>query len=44
MPEKRTFVVRFDGRVPPRIGEMLELEITPWESTRSIPQTGDRIG
>ena len=43
-PGAKPFVVRFDGRVPPRIGEILELAITPGEEHAFDPQTGDRIG
>jgi multiple sugar transport system ATP-binding protein len=40
---QKHFVVRFDGRVPPRIGEMLELDLNLDEQHAFNPETGERI-
>jgi multiple sugar transport system ATP-binding protein len=37
-------VIRFDGRVPPRIGESLTLTVRPEEEHVFNPETGERIG
>jgi multiple sugar transport system ATP-binding protein len=40
----KQFIVRFDGRVPPRIGEMLKIGVRPGEEHAFNPDTGERIG
>jgi len=49
MPEEdelnaKQLVVRFDGRVPPRIGETVSVEIRPEEEHAFNPETGERLG
>jgi multiple sugar transport system ATP-binding protein len=40
----KQFIVRFDGRVPPRIGETLHVEIRTGEEHAFNPETGERLG
>ncbi|MCU1655557.1 MAG: carbohydrate transporter ATP-binding protein family [Pseudonocardiales bacterium] len=43
-PADKHFIVRFDGRVPPRIGEVLDLDVQPGEEHAFHPETGERLG
>jgi multiple sugar transport system ATP-binding protein len=43
-PGERHFIVRFDGRVPPRIGEVLTLDVHQGEEHAFHPTTGERLG
>ncbi len=43
-PMDKQFVVRFDGRVPPRIGDTLMVESRPGEEHAFNPETGERLG
>jgi multiple sugar transport system ATP-binding protein len=43
-PEDKPFNVRFDGRVPPRIGDTLSLNVLPKEEHAFHPETGERLG
>ncbi|MDT4937276.1 MAG: multiple sugar transport system ATP-binding protein [Pseudonocardiales bacterium] len=38
------FIVRFDGRVPPHIGDILRLDVRTGEDHVFHPQTGERLG
>ena len=38
------YVVRFDGRVPPRIGETLSINVRPGEEHAFHPETEERLG
>jgi multiple sugar transport system ATP-binding protein len=38
------FIVRFDGRVPPRIGEILDLDVRSGEEHAFNPESGERVG
>jgi multiple sugar transport system ATP-binding protein len=38
------FVVRFDGRVPPRIGDVIRVTARAGESHAFHPETGERLG
>jgi len=40
----KQLVVRFDGRVPPRIGDTISVEIRPDEEHAFSPETGERLG
>jgi multiple sugar transport system ATP-binding protein len=40
----RPFVVRFDGRVPPKIGDHISLDVRTEESHAFNAETGERIG
>jgi multiple sugar transport system ATP-binding protein len=40
----KPFNVRFDGRVPPRIGDTLSLDVLPKEEHAFHPETGERLG
>jgi len=42
--DDKNFVARFDGRVPPRIGDMLTLEVRTSEEHAFHPETGERLG
>jgi multiple sugar transport system ATP-binding protein len=42
--EARDYVVRFDGRVPPRIGDTVGLEVRANEAHVFNPDTGERLG
>ncbi|MCL2393336.1 MAG: sn-glycerol-3-phosphate ABC transporter ATP-binding protein UgpC [Acidimicrobiaceae bacterium] len=43
-PDDTPYVVRFDGRVPPRIGEVLNLRVRNKEEHVFNPETGERLG
>ncbi len=43
-PDDKHFVVRFDGRIPPTIGETLTLSVQPNEEHAFHPETGERLG
>jgi multiple sugar transport system ATP-binding protein len=40
----KPFVVRFDGRVPPKIGNDIVLDIRTEETHVFNPDTGERVG
>jgi multiple sugar transport system ATP-binding protein len=40
----KPFVVRFDGRVPPKIGQEISLEVRTEEAHAFHPETGERLG
>ncbi|MBV9593162.1 MAG: sn-glycerol-3-phosphate ABC transporter ATP-binding protein UgpC [Actinobacteria bacterium] len=40
----RHFVVRFDGRVPPRLGDTITVEARQGEEHAFNPETGERLG
>jgi len=42
--EDRPYVVRFDGRVPPHIGENLTIDVRVNEEHAFNPETGERLG
>jgi len=42
--DDKHFIVRFDGRVPPRIGEVLTLAVRTGEEHAFHPETGQRLG
>ncbi|HEY8300772.1 MAG TPA: sn-glycerol-3-phosphate ABC transporter ATP-binding protein UgpC [Jatrophihabitans sp.] len=42
--DARPYVVRFDGRVPPRIGEVLTIGVRTGEEHAFHPETGERLG
>jgi multiple sugar transport system ATP-binding protein len=44
VPDSRPYVVRFDGRVPPRIGEVLTISVRTGEEHAFHPETGERLG
>jgi multiple sugar transport system ATP-binding protein len=49
MPEEdelnaKQFVVRFDGRIPPRIGDTISVEIRTGEEHAFSPESGERLG
>lgn len=43
-PSDRYLVVRFDGRVPPRIGETIPLAVRSDELHAFHPASGERLG
>jgi multiple sugar transport system ATP-binding protein len=43
-PDEKPFVVRFDGRVPPRIGDNLTIDVRTNEEHAFNPETGARLG
>jgi multiple sugar transport system ATP-binding protein len=43
-PHEKPFNVRFDGRVPPRIGDTMNLDVQPNEEHVFHPETGERLG
>jgi multiple sugar transport system ATP-binding protein len=43
-PDSRPYVVRFDGRVPPRIGDVLSIDVRTGEEHAFHPETGERLG
>ncbi len=43
-PDAKTYVVRFDGRVPPRIGDQLSIDVRTSEEHAFHPETGERLG
>jgi len=40
----KPFTVRFDGRVPPKIGDQIPLEVRADETHAFDPETGERLG
>jgi multiple sugar transport system ATP-binding protein len=42
--DTKEYVVRFDGRVPPRIGETISVDIVPDEVHAFVPESGERLG
>jgi len=38
------FVVRFDGRIPPRIGETIQVQVRADDEHAFHPETGERLG
>jgi multiple sugar transport system ATP-binding protein len=42
--DSRPYVVRFDGRVPPRIGDVLSIDVRTGEQHAFHPETGERLG
>jgi multiple sugar transport system ATP-binding protein len=40
----KQIIVRFDGRVPPRVGEIIDVEIRTGEEHAFNPETGERLG
>ena len=40
----KPFVVRFDGRIPPKIGQEIALEVRTEETHAFNPETGERLG
>ena len=42
--EDKPYVVRFDGRVPPRIGDNLQIDVRTGEEHAFHPETGERLG
>jgi multiple sugar transport system ATP-binding protein len=40
----KPFVVRFDGRVPPRIGDTVSVDVRHGEDHAFNPETGERLG
>ena len=42
--DSKQFVARFDGRVPPKIGDVLTLDVRPGEEHAFHPETGERLG
>jgi multiple sugar transport system ATP-binding protein len=43
-PDAKHFVIRFDGRVPPRIGETVAVTLRTNEEHAFNPETGQRLG
>jgi len=43
-PGEKPFVVRFDGRVPPRIGDIVYVDMRQGEDHAFNPETGERLG
>jgi len=43
-PAEKRFIVRFDGRVPPRIGDTIAVELRATEEHAFNPETGERLG
>ena len=43
-PDTKHFIVRFDGRVPPRIGDVLSIDVRTGEEHAFHPETGERLG
>jgi multiple sugar transport system ATP-binding protein len=43
-PDDKHYVVRFDGRVPPRIGDNLKIDVRTSEEHAFHPETGERLG
>jgi multiple sugar transport system ATP-binding protein len=43
-PDSAPYVVRFDGRVPPRIGDVLTIDVRSGEEHAFHPETGERLG
>jgi multiple sugar transport system ATP-binding protein len=42
--EAKHFIVRFDRQVPPRIGEVILLDVMAEEEHAFHPETGERLG
>jgi len=42
--DEKPYVVRFDGRVPPRIGDSLSIDVRTGEEHVFHPETGERLG
>ena len=42
--EVKHFVVRFDGRTPPRHGETVQMSVRPGAEHAFNPETGERLG
>jgi multiple sugar transport system ATP-binding protein len=42
--DSKHFIVRFDGRVPPRIGDVLSIDVRTGEEHAFHPETGERLG
>ncbi len=40
----KQFIVRFDGRVPPRLGDTIKVSVRPGEEHAFDPESGERIG
>ncbi len=40
----KQFVVRFDGRIPPRIGDLISVEVRRDEEHAFNPDSGERLG
>ncbi len=43
-PDDKHFIVRFDGRVPPRTGDVISLEVRTAETHAFNADTGERLG
>jgi multiple sugar transport system ATP-binding protein len=43
-PAEKHFTVRFDGRVPPRLGDTIAVELRTSEEHAFDPETGERLG
>ena len=43
-PGAKNYIVRFDGRVPPRIGETISVDVRTAEEHAFHPETGERLG
>ncbi|HEU5005542.1 MAG TPA: sn-glycerol-3-phosphate ABC transporter ATP-binding protein UgpC [Jatrophihabitantaceae bacterium] len=43
-PDAKHFVIRFDGRIPPRIGETVAVTLRTNEEHAFNPETGERLG
>jgi multiple sugar transport system ATP-binding protein len=41
---EKQFIVRFDGRVPPKLGDQLKLHVNADEAHAFNPETGERLG
>jgi multiple sugar transport system ATP-binding protein len=42
--DSRPYVVRFDGRVPPRIGDVMTIDVRTGEEHAFHPETGETLG
>jgi multiple sugar transport system ATP-binding protein len=42
--DQKQYIVRFDGRVPPRIGDVVTLDVHTGEEHAFHPETGERLG
>jgi multiple sugar transport system ATP-binding protein len=42
--DSKPYVVRFDGRVPPRIGDVMTIDVRTGEEHAFDPETGERLG
>src|SRR6266487_2513090 len=40
----KQIIVRFDGRIPPRLGDLISVVIRPGEEHAFNPETGERLG